>query len=31
MYMTKLEKMAAYVPASIMKELKEAGKVKSAL
>jgi nitrogen regulatory protein P-II 1 len=31
MYMTKVEKMAAYIPESIMKELQEAGKVRSAL
>ena len=31
MYMTQLEKCAAYVPESVMQELKEAGKVRSAL
>ena len=31
MYATKIEKMAAYVPESIMTELREAGKVRSAL
>ena len=31
MYMTQLEKCATYVPDSIMRELKEAGKVRSAL
>ncbi len=31
MYVTKLEKCATYVPETIMKELREAGKVRSAL
>ena len=31
MYVTRLEKLAAYIPESIMKELREAGKVRSAL
>ena len=30
-YVTKLERLAAYVPESIMSELREAGKVRSAL
>lgn len=31
MYVTELERLATYVPEGIMKELKEAGKVRSAL